>query len=272
MKKCVGPCIGAITQEEYRDLCKEVARFLKGQSDEVKRTVKEKMTAASDRMQYEKAASYRDILAAIETLGERQIISTLAHSGKFTEQNEDYLGLARCGDVTAMVVLKKRTGRIIASEYYFLDGEEIEDTSGEDDKAVFEAFIPQKLRQGSRLPRRIFVPKASGDEGGLEFLSPARRRNACRFFPLNGERNARPWKWLGRTRNFAPTSNSEKCTGFGASSIPRSSSCSAHSVCQNLRFASRGTTFPTFPGPTPWVPWSFFKAGGLIEADIVNSA
>jgi excinuclease UvrABC nuclease subunit len=87
-------------------------------------------------MQYEKAARYRDILAAIETLGERQIVSTLAHSGKFTEQNEDYLGLARCGDVTAMVVLKKRTGRMIASEYYFLDGEELEEASGKEDKAV----------------------------------------------------------------------------------------------------------------------------------------
>ncbi len=189
MKKCVGPCIGAIPQEEYRDLCKEVARFLKGQSDEVKRTVKEKMTSASDRMQYEKAASYRDILAAIETLGERQIISTLAHSGKFTEQNEDYLGLARCGDVTAMVVLKKRTGRIIASEYYFLDGEEKEDASGEDDKAVFEAFIPQYYDKVSDYPRRIFVPQPLPMKEALEsFVASQASQRVQLLSPQRGEK------------------------------------------------------------------------------------
>ena len=187
MKRCVGPCINAISVEEYQDLCKEVSRFLKGHPEEVKRRMKANMEQSAEAMQYEKAASYRDILNAIDTISERQIISTFTYAGSFKKQNEDYLGLARWGEVTCMVVLKKRGGKVIASEYYFLDGAEFDLSS--DPKLLFEAFIPQYYDKVSDYPKRIFLPVQLKTKDALEaFVAGLAAHRVQIHHPLRGTR------------------------------------------------------------------------------------
>ena len=163
MKRCIAPCIGACPSEEYREIIQEVVRFLRGRKEEVRNRMEERMHEASSKMLYEKAATYRDIIQSIETLSERQVVST---PGMMREQAEDYLGLSRYGDVISMVVLKKRSGRVVASEYYFLDAPEGEKDAG--DAAVYEAFVLQYYDKISDFPRKIFVPAGITPEPGLE--------------------------------------------------------------------------------------------------------
>ncbi len=189
MKRCVGPCVAAVSVEEYRELCQEVARFLRGRHADVRRRIASKMQSASQRTVYEKAATYRDILQAMDTLEQRQIISTLDRSGGYEKQNEDYLGLSCYGDVTAMVVLKKRGGRVVSSEFYFLDGarEEAGNTSGEE--ATYEAFVPQYYDRVSALPQRILLPVKLKMRKPLEALLAGRAGHRVQLLcPLRGAR------------------------------------------------------------------------------------
>jgi len=174
MKRCVGPCIGAVSAEEYRQLCQEVARFLRGRQAEVRRRIEEKMQASSEQQRYEKAATYRDILNALDTLSERQVINTLDRSGGYEKQNEDYLGLSRCGDVTAMVVLKRRRGRVVSSEHYFLDGPPAAPEDEPGDEAIHEAFIPQYYDRVSEFPQKVFLAVPLKSREALETFLAAR--------------------------------------------------------------------------------------------------
>ena len=190
MKRCVGPCIDAVSVEEYRDLCQEVARFLRGRQDEVRRRMEDKMRSASARKRYEKAATYRDILKAIDTLAERQVISTLDRAGGFETQNEDYLGLARYGDVQAMVVLKRRRGRVVASEYYFLDGTGPLSEGEAGEREVYEAFIPQYYAKVSDFPRTIFTPLTLGMSEALESFVGGRAAHRVKLArPYRGKKH-----------------------------------------------------------------------------------
>lgn len=173
MKRCVAPCVGLVTDEEYRQLCQEVARFLRGQQGEVRRAIMQRMEQASERMSYERAATYRDILRAMDELSEQQVISTMQRRGNLTAESEDYLALSKCGDIISMVVLKKRLGKVVSSEYYFLDTpDESQGTEEAKDEAFFEAFIPQYYSRVSDLPRKIYArPRLDMKEALETFVS-----------------------------------------------------------------------------------------------------
>lgn len=147
IKRCLGPCVGSVTEEEYRELMEQVLLFLEGRQDHLIKKVEQSMHRAAEEQEYEKAAEYRDALQAMEKVRERQEV---VWEG---EEDHDILGLAIAEDRACIQVFQVRHGRLLGREYFFLQG--VED-QGEGE--VITAFLQQYYAGGLQIPREILLP------------------------------------------------------------------------------------------------------------------
>lgn len=110
IKLCSAPCIGAINQEDYRQLIDDLCQFLDGRTETVVQRLKQAMDAASEELQYEKAATIRDQLQAIDRVVERQKVVS-------SEQTDsDVIAMARADGEACVQVFFIRSGKLIGRE------------------------------------------------------------------------------------------------------------------------------------------------------------
>ena len=148
IKLCSAPCIGAVSQEEYRTTIDQLCHFLEGKTNGIEADLARKMEAASAAMQYERAAQYRDQLKAIRHIVERQrIIST-------TAQDQDVVAFARDdsrGDACVQVFFI-RQGKLIGREYFVLEGAQDEDA-----KEIMSGFLKQFYEEAATIPPEVLI-------------------------------------------------------------------------------------------------------------------
>lgn len=148
IKLCGGPCIGAVDREEYRATIERLCAFLDGKTDQVEADIAQKMQAASEAMQFERAAQYRDQLRAIRHIVERQkVVST-------TGKDQDVVAFARDdqrGDACVQVFFI-RQGKLIGREYFILEG-----TEGEDTREIMSSFLKQFYEEAANVPPEILL-------------------------------------------------------------------------------------------------------------------
>lgn len=144
---CNAPCIGAVTQEEYRTMISELMDVLSGKSDRVVSRISREMVAASDAMNFERAAVLRDQLKAIEFITQRhQVVSP-----KLTDH--DVIAVARQDGDAIVQILFIRNGKLIGSDTRSLDNSE-----DETDEAILEQFLTQFYSQADEIPREVILP------------------------------------------------------------------------------------------------------------------
>ncbi len=107
IEKCSGPCIGEVTHEEYDEMVDGLASFLDGDSSEIVTRLHTQMGQASDRLEYELAARYRDRLADIEKALARQEVVTER------PENFDVIAIDEDDLEASMQVLRVRRGRVV---------------------------------------------------------------------------------------------------------------------------------------------------------------
>ena len=147
IKLCTGPCIGAITQEEYHRMMENLGDFLDGKSDEIIKKLQQEMREASDKMLYERAALLRDqIQAAARVVEKQKIVSS-------EDIDSDVIALARSEDQSCVQMFFVRSGKLIGQEYFILEG-----TADENDSEVLEAFIRQYYDQAATVPPQMLLP------------------------------------------------------------------------------------------------------------------
>jgi excinuclease ABC subunit C len=144
---CLGPCIGVASKEEYRAMIDGLCRFLEGKSDEIVSDLEAKMQAAADEWDFEVAAAYRDQLAAIQRVIERQKIVSAAMA------DQDVVAFARADGDACVQVFFIRHGRLIGREYFVLDG-----TAEESDAQVVSSFVKQFYDEAAYVPPEILLP------------------------------------------------------------------------------------------------------------------
>jgi excinuclease ABC subunit C len=144
---CLGPCVGAASKEEYRDMIDGLCRFLEGKSDEIVADLEAKMQSASNRWAFEEAAAYRDQLNAIQRVIERQKIVSAAMA------DQDVLAFARADGDACVQVFFIRHGRLIGREYFVLDG-----TAEETDTEIVASFVKQFYDEAAYVPPEILLP------------------------------------------------------------------------------------------------------------------
>ena len=147
IRLCLGPCIGAVTQEEYRAMIKGLTRFLEGRSTEVIADLEQRMRAKAESLDFERAAGLRDQLRAVTLIVERQkIVSSIT-------ADQDVIAFARDdGDACAQVFFI-RGGKLLGREYFVLAG-----TEDEDERDVVAAFLKQFYEEAAYVPPEVLLP------------------------------------------------------------------------------------------------------------------
>ena len=147
IKLCTAPCIGKISQTDYRQMIDDLCKFLEGRTDPILDRLKVEMNTQSEQMNYEKAAVLRDQVIAIEKVVERQkIISD-------SKMDSDVIALARSNGESCVQIFFIRNGRLIGREYFILEG-----TEDEEDTAVVSQFIKQFYAESSSVPKEVLLP------------------------------------------------------------------------------------------------------------------
>jgi excinuclease ABC subunit C len=148
IKLCSAPCIGAVNQDEYRQMIDDLCKFLEGRTDPIMSRLKEAMAKASEALDYEKAAVYRDQIQAIDRVVERQKI--ISDEGK----DSDVIAMARSKGEACVQVFFIRSGKLIGREYFILEGTEAEENS-----EILEEFIKQFYSQAAYVPNKVMLPQ-----------------------------------------------------------------------------------------------------------------
>jgi len=145
---CTAPCIGRISQEDYREMIKELGGFLNGRTDNIIKRLEEEMQQASADLKYERAAQLRDTLDAVQRIVEEQrIIST-----KFTDS--DVIALADLENDACIQVFFIRGGKLTGREYFLV--ENIDKTADQD---LLAEVIKQFYDQAPNIPPEILLPR-----------------------------------------------------------------------------------------------------------------
>ncbi len=162
---CLGPCVaGLTTREAYAEAVADVVLFLQGRSAELERSLQTKMLAASEGEGFEMAAAYRDALATVRDVAERQVVQSLKG------ENVDVIGFFESGQDVAVVVLVVRGGVLQdRRDFFFEKAQEIAPA------AFLEAFLPQFYDANPFLPNEVHLPVPIADPGLLEDFLAARR-------------------------------------------------------------------------------------------------
>jgi excinuclease ABC subunit C len=131
IKQCSGPCVGLIDPETYKQQAQEAHAFLNGKSGEVQHRLGEKMAQASEAMEYEKAAVYRDQIRALSALQSQQTIHTV-HL-----EDVDVFGMEQKGDEVCIQVFMFRAGSHHGNFSIFPSH-----VQGMDIPEILESFLP----------------------------------------------------------------------------------------------------------------------------------
>jgi len=178
---CAGPCFGAVSAEEYRDIMKQVARFLNGHTDEVLRELKQRMQAAADDMEFERAAKIRDRVRAIEETAQRQAAISTDLS------DYDVIGVSlpwEDEDAATIVVMFVRVGRLVDQQAFVL-----RQAAGRDTGEILGQFLEQYYERAALIPREILVESEPQDlEMILEWLARRRGAGVTVTVPKRGEK------------------------------------------------------------------------------------
>ena len=167
IKRCPAPCIGAINNEDYRQIVDQMVGFLDGKSDSVLADMRREMEGAAEVLEFERAADLRDrIRAAERVVTQQQIVySSMA--------DEDVIGVHHEGPYSAVQVFLVRGGRLIGREHFVLDGH------GDDSEAeIVWSFIVQYYSQTSDIPDELVLPVAVDDMDALRVWLTDRRAEA----------------------------------------------------------------------------------------------
>lgn len=147
IRLCLGPCIGAVGQAEYRAMVADLCRFLEGRSESVVERLRADMAAASEELQFERAARLRDQLLAIEKVVEQQKVVTQERI------DSDVIAFARDAQGACVQVFFIREGKLIGREYFVLEG-----AAQAEESELVEAFIKQFYTEAAYVPQRVLLP------------------------------------------------------------------------------------------------------------------
>jgi excinuclease ABC subunit C len=147
IKLCSAPCIGAINKDDYRQAIDDLCQFLNGRTEPIVSRLQEEMVLASDQLQFERAASLRDQVNAIEKVVEKQKVISSDYI------DSDVIAMARSNGEACVQVFFIRSGKLIGREYFLLQG-----TEGAADANVMSGFIKQFYDQASMVPPQVLLP------------------------------------------------------------------------------------------------------------------
>jgi excinuclease ABC subunit C len=178
--RCTAPCINAISQEEYGQRIEQAALLLEGKTEQLSGQLEAEMDAAAENLDFERAASLRDQLAAVKRVGERRLVTVMGG------HDQDVVGLARVEDEACVELIAIREGKMLGHRQFRLQG-----VAGQEDAEVLRAFLVQFYVQSTELPEELLLPVEPEDMEALAALLTAQRgRKVTVTVPKRGDKAA----------------------------------------------------------------------------------
>lgn len=174
--QCEAPCQGWVSKEAYREQLEKAIDFLNGRTEDEVRELTRRMQKASDELNFERAASYRDLLSSVMKVSERQKIT---NSGG---DDQDVIALARDdGDAIAQVFFI-RGGKLIGRDHFYLKA-----AGGESDGDVLQSFLKQYYSGTPFIPKELMLSNEIDESDIIEaWLTEKRGKRVYIRVPQKG--------------------------------------------------------------------------------------
>lgn len=178
IRRCAGPCIGAVDRGQYAEIIDQVALFLDGQTGKIVNGIQRRMDEAAENLEFEKAAVLRDQIQAIEKVHEGQKVLHLS------SENLDVIAAAQGKRDSWVEVFFIRQGKLIGRDNFLMHG-----TDEDEPAEILSAFIKQFYDATTYMPPRILVQRRPDDQESIqEWLSAKRRARVQIHVPVRGEK------------------------------------------------------------------------------------
>ncbi|MBI4233000.1 MAG: excinuclease ABC subunit UvrC [Chloroflexi bacterium] len=176
--RCAAPCTGLAGREEYQEIIQQVILFLEGRTEAVLRQLQDRMHEAAERLEFERAATLRDQVQAIQRVQEEQKVVTLR------QEDLDAVALAQGRDEAWVEVFFIRRGKLIGRDHFIMEG-----TQGESPSRVLSEFVKQFYDRASFVPPLLLLQHPLQEAELIQTWLQQRRggRVALRT-PARGER------------------------------------------------------------------------------------
>ena len=181
IKRCVGPCTGSVSKEEYNKMIEEIVLFLSGKEEKLINILKEKMSKCAMDFNFEEAAVYRDKIKSLEDMMEKQKIDSST-----SDLNQDIIAMARAHDEACVQVFFVRNGKIVGREHFILEG--VMDSTRE---SILGSFVKQFYMEQEYIPKEIIIEDEIEDSFILEeWLSAKKGQKVIIRVPQKGEKKS----------------------------------------------------------------------------------
>ena len=164
IKQCSAPCQGYISKEEYNQRINQAVDFLSGNYGLILKDLEQKMKAASEEMEFEEAAKYRDLYNDVKQIAQRQKITDKVGEDK------DIVALYAQEDSAVVQVFFVRDGKLIGREHYYMKN--VEEKENPD---ILQDFVKQFYAGTPFIPREIMLQYEIGERELLEQWLSERR-------------------------------------------------------------------------------------------------
>ncbi len=180
MGRCLAPCAGLASREEHASEIRNVMLFLEGRSQALMKNLAEQMDRASERLDFERAASLRDTMANLESVLERQkAVAT-------DDKNQDVIAIVKDDRGAAVQMFYVRGGKLIGQRHFYLDG--ASDTNASE---AIQEFVKRYYTDAPEIPREVLLPVEIAERDIVQsWLKQKRGSTVTVTVPAGGEKLA----------------------------------------------------------------------------------
>lgn len=181
IKRCVGPCTGNVSKEDYNAMIKEINLFLSGREENLIDVLTEKMKDASNKLMFEDAANYRDKINSLNEVVQKQKITNVQQ-----DSDQDVIAMANFDEEACVQVFFIRGGKISGRENFMLEGVRDNERS-----EILSSFVKQFYMAQEYVPKELLVEEDFLDREILEEMLTAKKgSNVSIKIPQKGEKRA----------------------------------------------------------------------------------
>lgn len=181
IKRCVGPCTGNVSKEEYNKMIEEILLFLSGKEETLIEILKEKMNKCSMEFNFEEAAIYRDKIMNLQEMMQKQKIDVSTD-----DINQDIIAMAYNDEEACVQSFFIRHGKIVGREHFILEG-----TKDSSKEAILGSFVKQFYMKVEYIPKEIIIESEIEDQVVLEeWLSNIKGQKVSIRVPQKGDKKS----------------------------------------------------------------------------------
>ncbi|SEF59760.1 Excinuclease ABC subunit C [Caloramator fervidus] len=138
---CLAPCKGDVKREEYMDMINRIVNFLEGKNDDIIKELEQKMIKASENLEFERAAEFRDKINAIKKIQQKQKIIS------YDLEDEDVIAFVKDDSSVCIQMFYIRSGKLLGSKnFYFEDVDNVDELLNQFIVQYYaEEYIPKNI-------------------------------------------------------------------------------------------------------------------------------